>query len=58
MSEITLNVIQNNRYMDDILFASDNLSELEVIADESLKLFESRGFKYESGSLILTLNLC
>ena len=45
VSELTLNVIQNNRYMDDILFASDYLSELEIIAEESVKLFESRGFK-------------
>ena len=45
VSELTLNVLQNNRYMDDILFASDNLSELEVIADESVKLFESRGIE-------------
>ena len=45
VSELTLNVIQNNRYMDDILFASDNLGDLEIIARESAKLFESRGFK-------------
>ena len=45
VSELTLNVTQNNRYMDDILFASDNLGYLEIIARESAKLFESRGFK-------------
>ena len=45
VSELTLNVIQNNQYMDDILFASDNLGDLETIARESAELFESRGFK-------------
>ena len=45
VSELTLNVTQNNRYMDDILFASDNLGDLETIARKSAKLFESRGFK-------------
>ena len=31
--------------MDDILLASDSLSDLEIIAKESIDLMESRGFK-------------
>ena len=44
-SWLTLNVIENNHYMDDILLASDSLSDLEIIANESIHLMESRGFK-------------
>ena len=31
--------------MDDILLANDSLSDLEIIAKESIDLMESRGFK-------------
>jgi len=44
-SRLTLNVIESCRYMDDILFASNSLSDLEIIAKESVDLFDSRGFK-------------
>ena len=44
-SEFALNAIENNRYVDDILLASDSLSDLEIIAKESIDLMESRGFK-------------
>ena len=44
-SKLTLNAIENNRYMDDILLASDSLSDLEIVAKESIELMESRGFK-------------
>ena len=44
-SKLTLNAIENNRYMDDILLASDSLSDLEIVAKESIDLMESRGFK-------------
>ena len=43
-SNITLNAIEFNRYMDDMLLACDTLSELETIASESRTLFDSRGF--------------
>ena len=44
-SKLTLNAIESNRYMDDILLASDSLSDLEIVAKESIVLMESRGFK-------------
>ena len=44
-SKLTLNAIENNRYMDDILLASDSLSDLEIVAKESIDLMESCGFK-------------
>ena len=44
-SQLTLQAIKKNRYMDDILLASDSLSDLEIIAKESIDLMESRGFK-------------
>ena len=44
-SKLTLNAIENNRYMDDILLASDSLSDLEIVAKESIDVMESRGFK-------------
>ena len=43
-SSMTLNAIENNRYMDDMLLACDTLSDLEIIAGESRELFSSRGF--------------
>ena len=43
-SNITLNAIEFNRYMDDMLLACDTLSELETIASESRTFFDSRGF--------------
>ena len=44
-SKLALNAIENNGYMDDILLASDSLSDLEIVAKESIDLMESRGFK-------------
>ena len=44
-SQITLNAVLNNRYMDDLLLASDTLLDLETVVEEGLKLFESRKFK-------------
>ena len=44
-SKLTLNAIENNRYMDDIFLASDSLSDLGIVAKESIDLIESRGFK-------------
>ena len=43
-SKMTLNGIENNRYMD-ILLDSDSLSDLKIIAKESIDLMESGGFK-------------
>ena len=44
-SMVTLNAITQNRYMDDLLFAGDTLSEVETFAKEGIELFESRVFK-------------
>ena len=42
--EKTLTVLEKSRYMDDVLFSSDSLSELVTMSRESFKLFKSRGF--------------
>ena len=44
-SDVTLNVVDKNRYMDDVLYSNDSLSELEKVARESTALFSSRRFK-------------
>ena len=44
-SQLTLQAIKKNRCMDDILLTSDSLSDLEIIAKESIDFMESRGFK-------------
>ena len=43
--EKTLAAIDENRYMDDVLFSCDSLSELEIVSRESDLIFQSRGFK-------------
>ena len=43
--EKTLAAIDENRYMDDVLFSWDSLSELEIVSRESDLIFQSRGFK-------------
>ena len=43
-TKLTLIAIENNCYIDDILLAGDSLSNLEIIAKESIELMESRGF--------------
>ena len=42
--EKTLTVLEKSRYMDDVLFSSDSLSELVTMSRESIELFKSRGF--------------
>ena len=44
-SMVILNAITQNRYMDDLLFAGDSLSDKETFAKEGIELFKSRGFK-------------
>ena len=44
-SQAILNVVKHNRYMDDVLFAGETLSNAEAFADEGTKLFKSRGFR-------------
>ena len=44
-SEAILNVVKHNRYMDDVLFAGETLSNAEAFAEEGTKLFKSRGFR-------------
>ena len=43
--EATLQAVLNNRYMDDMLFASNSLEKLRAIAYEGIEFFGSRGFK-------------
>ena len=42
---VTLSDMKNIRYMDVLLLASNSFADLETIADEEIKLFESRDFK-------------
>ena len=44
-TELTLSMVENNRYMDDVFMTSDSLTDLEMISRESMSLFESRRFK-------------
>ena len=37
-------MVENNRYMDDMLMTSDSWTDLEMITRESMPLFESREF--------------
>ena len=41
---MTLNTIEDNRYMDDMLLACNSLADLETIVKEARELFASRGF--------------
>ena len=43
-SQLTLQAIKRKSYMNDVLLASDSLSDLEIIAKENIDLMESRGF--------------
>ena len=43
-SYMTLNAVEDNRYMDDMLLACDSLADLKTVASESRALFASRGF--------------
>ena len=43
--QLTLNAVTNNRYMDDLLLAACSLKDLQVVAEERITLFNSRGFK-------------
>ena len=49
-SRLTLKVIENNRYMDDLFIIAESLADIEVISRESKSLFESRGFKLRKWS--------
>ena len=44
-SNLTLSVVETNRYVDDLLLFSESLEDLETISCESLSLFQSRDFK-------------
>jgi len=44
-SQLSLNTVVNNRYMDDVLLATDSLDNLNLIMKEGIELFGSRGFK-------------
>ena len=45
VSEKALTGLEKSRCMDDVLFSSDSLSELETMSRESIELFKSQGFK-------------
>ena len=44
-SDLTLDTIHKNIYMDDLMFSVDSLNEAKIIANEAIDLFDSRGFK-------------
>ena len=44
-SQLTLNAVESKRYMDDLQLSFDSLNNLELVARQSIALFESRGFK-------------
>ena len=44
-SQLTTNTITNSMYMDDLLFSTDTIASAQQITDESIKLFDCRGFK-------------
>ena len=44
-SDMTLRNIQQNMYMDDLIFSADSLENAQTIAHEAVSLFKSRGFK-------------
>ena len=44
---MTLTAIETNRYMDDLLLASDSLDDLKKFSCDLSLLFESRGFKLQ-----------
>ena len=44
-SDLTLDAIRKNIYMDDLMFSVDSLDEAKIIANEAIDLFDSRGFK-------------
>ena len=45
ISNLTLPVVETNRYMDDLLLSFESLEDLETVSCESVLLFQSRGFK-------------
>ena len=44
-SRLSLEAIESNQYMDDVLITDKSLADIEVISRESKSLFESRGFR-------------
>ena len=44
-SDLTLDTIRKNIYMDDLMFSVDSLDEAKIIANEAIDLFDSPGFK-------------
>ena len=44
-SHVTLEAVENNRYMDDLLLSADSIDELTITSREAKSLFQSRGFK-------------
>ena len=44
-SNLTLRTASENMYVDDFLFSIDSFDDARLIANESIELFRSRGFK-------------
>ena len=44
-SDMTLQNILQNMYMDDLIFSVDSLESAQTITNEAVSLFKSRGFK-------------
>ena len=53
----TLNTINDNRYMDGILFACDNLSNLNDMSLNLLRYLKVMDLNYESGFLVRARSL-
>ena len=43
-SELTLSSISENMYMNDFIFSIDSLEDAQMITNEFIALFRSRGF--------------
>ena len=48
-SRLTLKVIKNNLYVDELLITAESLVDIKLISQESKSLFESRGFRLAVG---------
>ena len=44
-SDLNLDTIRKNIYIDDLIFSVDSLDEAQIIANEAIDLFDNRGFK-------------
>ena len=45
-SDLTLGTVSKNMYVDDFIFSADSFDDAQVIANEAIALFRSRGFEF------------